>query len=133
MSKTRDTINAGYAALCWITESSSRTSRLLTTMHRSALESERAHRRYAPSGYKESCETAARYFCCKWVASQQKKPASWTEAAEIRTDALCGNALRELLLANLLEPRRSGPRAKFWAAIVAAGNVDYVRQIARGE
>lgn len=102
MPKTRETIAAAYAALdraC--DENGMDACSLIRKATDAALEGEKGHRRHGPRGrYRESVETAARYFVVKWFLD----PAKITDArsaAAVRLDCLYASALRAELIGRM--------------------------------
>lgn len=99
MSRTRDAIVAAYDRLERASdESGSEAAALVRKAYDAALAGEKGHRRFGPRArYRESAETAARYFTVKWFLD----PANIKDArsaAAVRLDCLYASALREVLL-----------------------------------
>ena len=89
------TINSAYTALRRLCESSTEAERLLSNAFRDALDGEkRNHRAGRP---KTSGPVRASYFVLKFALGPYSAPASWEDAATVRTDALCARGLADLL------------------------------------
>ncbi len=95
-SKVRDTIATAFAALERASDEGIDAAQMFRKAYDAALTGERQHRR-AGSGlgnrYKQSAETAARYFVVKWFV-EPAKIASAREAGLVRLDCLYASALR---------------------------------------
>lgn len=98
-TKTRETIARAYAALERATdENGLEAVGLLRKATDAALDGEKAHRRFGPkSRYRESVETAARFFVVKWFLDPAKITNA-REAAAVRLDCLYASALRAELV-----------------------------------
>ncbi len=96
-SKTKATIDTACAALERAAqEHGIDANNLFDKAYDAALESEKKHRRFgafAPTRYRESAVTAARYFVCKWFVDPGKVTNA-KEAALLRLDCLYASALR---------------------------------------
>lgn len=97
--QTRKTIAAAYAALERAADENGMTAcSLLLKATFAAIDGEKGHRRFGPrSTYRQSVETAARYFVVKWFLD----PAKITDArsaAAVRLDCLYASALRAELV-----------------------------------
>lgn len=127
MSKTRETIARAYAALERASDESIDATSLLRKATDAAVDGEKTHRRHGPSSrYRESVETAARYFVCKWFLDAPKVTSA-REAAAMRLDCLYASALHDVLLDRM---GRDFPALQ--KALDPAAAVDYCRDIVGG-
>lgn len=125
--KIRTTIAAAYAALERASDESTEASSLLRRAADAAIEGEKTHRRHGPSSrYRQSAETAARYFVCKWFLDPGKIKSA-RDAAAVRLDCLYASALRAVLLDSM--GRDFIALQKALDPVVA---VDYCRDIVGG-
>jgi hypothetical protein len=126
-SKTRETIARAYAALERASDESSDASSLLRRATDAAIDGEKTHRRHGPSSrYRESVETAARYFVCKWFLAPGKVKSA-RDATSMRLDCLYASALHDVLLDRM---GRDFPALQ--KALDPAAAVDYCRDIVGG-
>lgn len=120
-SKTRQTIATAYAALdraC--DENGMEACSLIRKATDAALEGEKGHRRGGPpSRYRESVETAARYFVVKWFLDPAKI-ASAADAARVRLDCLYASALRAELVG-----RMGADLTTLWPKLEPVAAIDY--------
>lgn len=126
-AKTRETIARAYAALERASDESIDATSLLRKATDAAVDGEKTHRRHGPSSrYRESVETAARYFVCKWFLDPAKVKSA-RDAAAVRLDCLYASALHDVLLDHM---GRDFPALQ--KALDAAAEIDYCRDIVGG-
>jgi hypothetical protein len=126
-SKTREIIARAYAALERASDPDSDASSLLRRATDAATEGEKTHRRHGPSGrYRESVETAARYFVVKWFLDPHPVKSA-RDAAALRLDCLYASALHAVLLDRM---GRDFPALQ--KSLDAAAAIDYCAHIVGG-
>lgn len=125
-SKTRQTIATAYSALERAAdENGIDASGLCRKATDAAIDGEKGHRR-GRRGFRESVETAARYFVVKWFLD----PAKITDArsaAAVRLDCLYASALRAELIG-----RMGADFTDLRAKLEPVGAIDYSDDIVGG-
>ncbi len=125
--KTRETIARAYAQLERASDLDSDASSLLRRATDAAIDGEKKHRRHGPSSrYRESVETAARYFVVKWFLDPANVKSA-RDAAAVRLDCLYASALHDLLLDRM---GRDFPALQ--KSLDAAAAIDYCSHIVGG-
>lgn len=125
---TRSTIHAAFAALERAAdENGLEACSLFRKAFDAARDGERAHRRMGRGlgGYRQSADTAARYFVVKWFLD----PAKITDArsaAAVRLDCLYASALRAELIG-----RMGADFADLRAKLEPVASIDYTTHIVR--
>lgn len=127
-SKTRQTIAAAYAALERAAdENGIDACNLFRKATEAATEGEKGHRRHGPSSrYRESIETAARYFVVKWFLDPAKVKSA-LDATKVRLDCLYSSALRAELIG-----RMGADFTDLRAKLEPVAALDYCRDIVGG-
>lgn len=122
----RATIQTAFAALeraC--DEHGGDAPRLLSKAFDAALDGEKRHRRFGAGfgAYRQSAETAAKWFCVKWFLDPGKVTNA-LEAASLRLDCLYASALRVVLASEWT------PQSPLRNAIEPVAALDYCQHIA---
>ncbi len=125
-AKVKQLVNDAFLTLSRGTQSDSEADKLLDRALSSALDSERRHRRMAPSGSRwlQSAETAARFFVVKWFAEPRGKVKCARDACSLREDCLYAMALAEVVRAEGLKVDS--------LAVKRAAALDYVSDFVGG-